>query len=238
MAAEIYVDGTYGDRNPDWHTADSAWKAERIREILTDNAVRFASCVEVGCGAGVIIETLAGWYPSARCVGYDVSPDAAHFWPQRKHPEMFFKTDFVTAKDTFDLLLLIDVFEHVEDYLGFLRALSGRAGHFVFHIPLEMHVSAVLRDQHLHARQQVGHIHYFSKATALATLADAGFDVVESRFTKLSQQTVEGVHGRTRIANLARRGLEVVSQSAAAKLLGGYSLLVLARPKTNVSAQS
>ena len=35
----------------------------------------------------------------------------------------------------------------------------------------DMHVSALLRDRQLYVRRQVGHLHYFSRATALATLA-------------------------------------------------------------------
>jgi hypothetical protein len=136
--------------------------------------------------------------------------------------------DFTTTDVRADLLLLIDVFEHVEDYMGFLRKLANRARWFVFHIPLDMHVSGLLRDRQLHARQQVGHLHYFSRATALATLTDTGYRVVDQELTRLSQQTSEGRRGLTVVANLFRGCVQTLSMGLAAKLLGGYSLLVLA----------
>ncbi len=227
--ADIYSDGTYSAKNPDWHSADSAWKAQQISLILKDNCVVPKSCVEVGCGAGLILEHLLKDFASCRFSGFDVSTVAAGFWGSRNAAITFEQGDFAKTNENYDVLLLIDVFEHVEDYIGFLRALNHRAEYFVFHIPLDMHVSGVLRDRHNFARESVGHLHYFSRSTALATLAAAGYQVVDERLTKLSQQTVEGHSGATTVTNLARRGIELFSTKFAAQLLGGYSLLVLAQ---------
>ena len=111
--------------------------------------------------------------------------------------------------------------------MGFLRKVSERARWFVFHIPLDMHISGLLRDRQLYVRHQVGHLHYFSRATALATLEDTGYRIVKAEYTNLSQETQEGRRTLTRIANLVRVGVQSVSIDLAAKLLGGYSLLVL-----------
>jgi predicted TPR repeat methyltransferase len=228
----IYSDGTYSAKNPDWHSADSQWKANQISSILKSNNLYPKSCVEVGCGAGLILENLFNENSSRAYTGYDVSGAAAKFWANRNPAISFHEGDFTASHQHFELLLLIDVFEHVEDYIGFLRRLNQRADHFVFHIPLEMHVSGVLRDRHNFARNSVGHLHYFSRSTALATLAAAGYDIVEERFTKLSQQTVEGHSGATSLANFVRRFIEMFSLKLAAKLLGGYSLLVLCTAST------
>jgi 2-polyprenyl-3-methyl-5-hydroxy-6-metoxy-1,4-benzoquinol methylase len=229
MEKGIYSDGAYQQRNPDWHMADSAWKAERIAAILERNSVSFSSCVEVGCGAGQVLRELARRYPGGRFTGYDVSPDAASFWTAPIAMSVEYQcADFTTVDVNADLLLLIDVFEHVEDYMGFLRKLSGRARWFVFHIPLDMHVSGLLRDRQMNARQQVGHLHYFSRATARATLSDTGYRIIDEELTQLSQETSEGRRMLTLVANLFRRSAQLVSAGLAARLLGGYSLLVLA----------
>ena len=229
MENNIYLDGAYRQRNPDWHSVDSAWKAQRIAGILRRNGVSFVSCVEVGCGAGQILTHLAMEFPGKRFTGYDVSPDAAKLWSQAgSHAVAYELADITTVDVTADLLLLIDVFEHIEDYMGFLRKLSGRSRWFVFHITLDMHISALLRDRQLHARQQVGHLHYFSRATALATLADTGYRIVDEELTRLSQQTLESRRPLTLLANAVRRSMQLLSADFAAKLLGGYSLLVLA----------
>jgi 2-polyprenyl-3-methyl-5-hydroxy-6-metoxy-1,4-benzoquinol methylase len=54
--------------------------------------------------------------------------------------------DFLEEKDTyFDVVMAIDVFEHVEDYLGFIRRLRVKGEYKVFHIPLDLSVQTVLR---------------------------------------------------------------------------------------------
>ena len=55
---EIYLDGTYLDKNPGWHEEDSAWKAEKILKILKRNKLKPSSICEVGCGAGEILSCL------------------------------------------------------------------------------------------------------------------------------------------------------------------------------------
>ena len=228
MKESAYNDGTYRENNPDWHAKDSCWKAERIAGLLAANSVEFESCVEVGCGAGRILARVAECMPGRRYTGYDTSSDAAALWRSLPQTSVSYRLgDFTSSAEVYDLLLLIDVFEHVEDYMGFLRKVSKRARWFVFHIPLDMHISGLLRDRQLYVRHQVGHLHYFSRATALATLEDTGYRIVKADYTNLSQETQEGRRTLTRIANLVRVSVQAVSIDLAAKLLGGYSLLVL-----------
>jgi 2-polyprenyl-3-methyl-5-hydroxy-6-metoxy-1,4-benzoquinol methylase len=128
MKANLYSDGGYRQNNPDWHATDSRWKAERIAAVLADNSIRFDTCVEVGCGAGQVLANLAERIPGKSYTGYDVSPDAARLWPTPQQTSVAYRLgDFTAATEVYDLLLLIDVFEHVEDYMGFLRKLAKRA---------------------------------------------------------------------------------------------------------------
>mgnify|MGYP001206619387 CR=1 FL=1 len=222
----IYVDGRYEARNTDWHRADSGWKAGQIRRILDRNDVRPRSIVDVGCGAGAILrELVAGLGGVVTARGFDISPQAGASGVE-------FRTgDFFASEDRYDLLLLIDVFEHVPDCLGFLERVRPRAERFVFHIPLDLSASAVLRDRFVAIRREVGHLHHFTKGTALATLEDAGFEVVDWFFTRGALEVDSHHRGwKTALANALRRGLETVSEELAARLLGGYSLMVLARP--------
>jgi hypothetical protein len=79
-------------------------------------------------------------------------------------------------------------------------------------------------------RRQYGHLHYFSKATALATLRDAGYAVIDHRLCSLSRHMVRQNPNLRRIALSAPRLLlEALSKDLAAKLVGGASLMVLAR---------
>lgn len=225
-----YFDGRYSQDNPTWHSEDATWKAGHISSILMENSVGFDSCVEVGCGAGRILEVLSVEFPGKRFVGWDVSPAAAELWDEIGGVE-FNLGDASDASDAYDVALSIDVFEHVEDYIGFLRSYRRLAKWHVFHIPLEMNVSAVLRDRQLHSRRVVGHLHYFSCATAIATLEDAGYDIVDKRFTAGSIDLASARTRTTLLMNPIRKAVSALSTSASARFLGGYSLLVLARPR-------
>ena len=137
----------------------------------------------------------------------------------------------MSAGQSNDLVLLIDVFEHVDDYMGFLKRLSGLGKAFVFHIPLDLNAQGLMRGSMLKSRANVGHLHYFSKDTALATLEDTGYQVKAWRFTGSSQHAGRSTRPlRTRIANLPRRLLFPIAPETTALLMGGYSLLVLAEP--------
>ena len=91
----------------------------------------------------------------------------------------YFMENLLDKNEHFDLLLCIDVFEHVEDYIGFLKELKKKANNHIFHIPLDITVSSVLRNTMMSARQSVGHLHYFTQETALATLKDSGYEIID-----------------------------------------------------------
>jgi SAM-dependent methyltransferase len=235
-ALHFYTDGGYLANRPDWHVQDSAWKADNIYRILSQGKITFGSCVEVGCGAGQILGNLAGYYPDTEFVGYDISPELKSFWEGLNCARLtFVLRDFAETSEVYDLLLLIDVFEHVEDYLSFLKSIATRAHWFVFHIPLDMNVQNLLRDKQINLRDEVGHLHYFSAATAIRTLEDAGYEANKWFYTATSQEA--GISKRTiksRVLNVFRRALFRFAPNFVVKVLGGYSLMVLARANRRV----
>lgn len=227
--SDMYEDGDYKSNNPNWHMEDSPWKAQQILKIIQSNSIDFQTGVEVGCGAGLILQELEGSMPEKAWSGYDISPDATPYWADYKDTKVtYHHDDFLVAKETKDLVLLMDVFEHIEDYIGFLRSLKSKGKSFVFHIPLDMNISALLRDLQIVTRAKVGHLHYFSKATALATLEDAGYTVRDHAYTQIAQRNDIKMGLKTKILNLIRTPLYMIAPDFTAKLFGGYSLIVLA----------
>ena len=227
----IYTDGTYLRNNPDWHADDSAWKATHVANLLERNHLAPRTVCEIGCGAGEVLVTLADKLPAGtELTGYDISPDAYAICRRKARPGLDFRFGNLLDKDAhFDVAMAIDVFEHVEDYFGFLRRLRAKATHKVFHIPLELSALWVGRARPLiKQRRAVGHIHHFSKDTALATLEDTGYTVIDHFYT--SGSTDLGGHGwKTKLLKWPREALFAIDPDASARLLGGYSLMVLAR---------
>jgi len=127
---------------------------------------------------------------------------------------------------------LIDVFEHVDDSLGFLRKLNRSADQYIFHIPLDMHFQGLIQDLQITRRDRFGHLHYFSKATALRTIEDTGYRVIDYFYTsgKLEVASARRDLGDY-IMNIPRRLFYPIFPDLTVKLFGGYSLLVLAEPR-------
>ena len=147
----IYETGVYKACNPQWHVEDSPWKARQILKMLDKHDVRPSTVAEVGCGAGEILRQLQlELAPKTQFSGYDVSPQAIEQARGRENAGLKFYLEDLAAQDVyFDLLLVIDVFEHVDDYLGFLRRLASKAAQMIFHIPLDLSAQTVFREQSL-----------------------------------------------------------------------------------------
>ena len=227
-----YTGGAYLESNPTWHVEDSLWKADQVERLLAAHPeVPRGTVAEVGCGAGEILRILHDRWPEAELVGYEVSPQAHELAEPRATDRLSFRLADATQEPLdVDLILLMDVVEHVDDPLAFLRALAARCRHAVLHIPLDMTLLAVARPHHLMvARRDTGHLHYFVKETALATLSDAGFDVVDWRYTEVEQR--RDATPKQRVLDTARRIVSRVDRDLAVRLAGGASLLVLARPR-------
>jgi len=225
---DLYSSGEYAARNPQWHQEHSQWKAMKVRRMLEKHSIRPTRLAEVGCGAGGILECLhRQLMPQPDCVGYEISPQAFSMAVRRETKGLHYHHGSPSREDDhFDVVLAMDVFEHVEDYLGFIRSLQPLAQWKIFHIPLDLSVLSVARPIYLKmALEQVGHLHYFTRETALASLEQAGLKVRDWFFT--SVEFDQGAHGRKRLQSL-RKLLFARNPDLTALWLGGFSLLVLA----------
>ena len=126
------------------------------------------------------------------------------------------------------MVLAIDVMEHVEDYLSFLKKLKPIGKSKIFHIPLDLSAQSVARSRPImQLRKGVGHIHYFYKDTALAALTDCGYTILDWAYTA-SRLELPNQARSSRIMRLPRRIMYAANPDMAVRVLGGYSLLVLA----------
>jgi hypothetical protein len=168
---------------------------------------------------------------TVRFEGWDVSADAIALAMSRSSEVIrFTRGDFLAENHhCHEVLLCLDVFEHVEDYIGFVRKLRGHAEWKVFHIPLDLSVQSVMRGTPIEkARRRLGHLHYFTKETALGTLRLCGYEIVAWAYTAGALDLPD----RSLLQNMARlprRLMRVISPDLAARWLGGFSLAVLAR---------
>ncbi len=226
-----YLNGEYIQKNPTFHVEDSSWKVEQICKMLNRNKLLPKTVCEIGCGSGEIVRLLEKKISGLESIhGFEISPQAYELCKQRETELLkFYNLNLFEQKAVkYDLMLSIDVFEHVEDYFDYLRKLTRYGKDFIFHIPLDMNVQMVLRaNPILYVREKVGHLHYFSKDTALAALKDTGYTVVDWFYTPSGID----INNRllAKIARLPRILLFKINPNYAVRILGGYSLMVYAR---------
>ncbi len=228
----IYEDGTYLQHNPSWHMEESPFKVKQILRMLRRQNLAPKTVCDVGCGGGVVLEELQPYLPpDCVCWGYDISPDAIAFCASRRRNNLHFQVRDIREvpnDESFDLVLVLDVFEHVEDYIGLVREIRSKGHYKLFHVPLDLSVQAVARRNGLlRRRDHFAHLHYFTKETALRTLADAGYKLVDYFYTprciELGDLLIQ------KIARVPRMFCFAISQDWTVRILGGYSLMVLAR---------
>lgn len=229
-SANLYLDGEYLLKNPQWHVEESPWKAKQVLRMLRQNDLAPSSICDVGCGAGEVLSQLQKSLDRGSVFrGYDISPQALGLAGSRANEKLQFILGEVRSEDVFfDLILVLDVIEHLEDYWSFLRQLKLKSRYKIFHIPLDLSVQTIFRQNALVKRRNLyAHLHYFTKETALRTLLDVGYEVLDYFYTPRSIEL--GSEFGEKLLNLPRRLCFAIHQDSAARLLGGFSLLVLTR---------
>jgi SAM-dependent methyltransferase len=226
-----YLGADYAMQNPSWDCGDSPWKANLIRGTLERKGIQPGSIVDVGCGGGGVLAALRVSFPEARLCGFDIAPAAARLWDAHTGSGIQFTLgDFLSTSEHHDVVLLLDVIEHLANPFEFLVKVRPRGNHFVFHLPLDLSVLSVLRETPLlFVRKKVGHVHYFTRSLALALLEECGYEVLEARYTGAAF-TAPQRSWKTRLAGAVRRAAYALHHDVAARLLGGETLIVLAAP--------
>jgi hypothetical protein len=115
----------------------------------------------------------------------------------------------------------------VEDYFGFLRNLRTKGKTFVFNVPLDMNVMKIVTPGIKFAREEVGHLHYFNRYTALRTIEDTGYRIrdwyLSPGFTSTMPRNIR------QAAILPIRLLSLMfGKRFASTVFGGISLVVTA----------
>jgi SAM-dependent methyltransferase len=209
---------------------ESPFKVKYIIRLLQRNSLQIQFVGDAGCGVGEVLRLLqAQMPPGTEFVGYDISPQAFALSASRANDHLHFRLADITQEHdlNFDLLLVLDVVEHLEDYFSFLRSIRTMARHKVFHFPLDLSVQAVGRkDGLLKRRRDYHHVHYFTKETALQTLTDTGYKIVDHFYAPRSNEL--GPHFIQKVFRLPRAAFFGIQKDFAARLLGGYSLMILA----------
>jgi ubiquinone/menaquinone biosynthesis C-methylase UbiE len=170
---------------------------------------------EVGCGTGEVFRQLQ-LIMDSQCsfVGYDIAPQAIELSRARQNRRLQCRLgDIRKERDAyFDLLLILDVL----------------APYKIFHTVLDLSAQAVLRKENLSKRRQItDDLHFFTKETFLQSLRDEQYEILDWFYVPRSAHRASGISRK--ILQLPRKICFALDSDFAARLLGGYSLFVLAK---------
>jgi 2-polyprenyl-3-methyl-5-hydroxy-6-metoxy-1,4-benzoquinol methylase len=136
---------------------------------------RIRTALEIGCGGCVMLSKL-------QSIGYEVTGiDSSPFaFNEGRKKGIHVIQDFFPSKSLstkFDLIFHVDVLEHVDDYVGFLRSQYDQLndhGFLVVNVP-DASESIKLGDFSLAMHQ---HLNYFSTTSLTSVLESSGFKVM------------------------------------------------------------
>ncbi len=227
---DIYNNQDYLESNPDWHEMDAPYKASKIQQLISDADLNPKTIAEIGTGSGEILVQLANQYPDTQFHGYDISKDALSIAQEKATDQIKFSLmdlSEIPSSEHYDIALVIDVIEHVQDYFSFLENLLGLSDYTIFHIPLDISLRTLLREPMLiESKNRVGHIHNFTEDFVLDMLSDYGFDVVSKTYTP---PIIHNPTFRQRIELGVNKFFSLFSKRFSSKIFGGYSIMVLTK---------
>lgn len=227
---DIYKDGTYLKNNPTWDAEDASFKAGKVLTLLSKHGLEPETICEIGCGSGEILLQLSSGLPgSVKLLGTDISPDAITIAKKKETQQVRFELKDITTENSgqqFDLVLVLDVIEHVENYFSFLRAIAPLSRYKIFHIPLDMCMWSLFREKMLiESKERVGHIHVFTEDFIKSVLTDCGYRIIDQVYTA---PIFKPTSFKQKVVEFFRKALFSINKRFCSKTIGGMSLLILA----------
>jgi 2-polyprenyl-3-methyl-5-hydroxy-6-metoxy-1,4-benzoquinol methylase len=158
-----------------------------IEYLLPKSASRI---LDVGAGAGVTLNWLKSLYPSSETTGTEINFELkAELMRNADVAIIDSIDDCLPQLKTYDLILLLDVLEHLPDSLGTLKKVSKLlepGGHVIVSVPNVAHLSVAIpllfrrrftyRDSGILDRT---HVRFFVEETAVGLLNDADLIVTD-----------------------------------------------------------
>jgi len=237
----IYKNKVYYNKNPNYHAEDSVFKYKNLIQIIKKNQIKIEfdkinKIVEIGCGAGKIIHLFkkSNLFRNASFCGYDINPDAIKLAKLNFRDVNYICDDFLENRDSSNIVICADVFEHVENPYDFLKKLLIKSDMFIFNIPIEINLISILLRTNIFKKsyEDVGHLHFYTQETALLLLENCGYKIINtnfvSNFKNLNKKNISLLRLLFYIPHMI---LSLFSYEIASRILGGCSLVVLAKKK-------
>lgn len=228
-----YVGHEYGALHPGWHEEDAASKADDIVPFV-ERAVRGSRevrLVDIGCGTGTVVALTKralerGGRHTVQAVGVDPAPVPLSDDAVLEGVARVVGTDVGDA-ERFDVALLIDVLEHLDNPRACLIDLRRVANHVVVRQPLLDSLGTYRHSLYREQRTKWGHINYWNHRSFDDLMLGCGWVPVDTRLVAPWELSSPNVPARP-----VQRIVTKLSRTHASIVISGFYTVGLYRPAT------
>ena len=170
-------DEFYQKHDEGWRMLGAKFKAQHIIDVCKGHA--FKKVLEVGAGDGSILKLLADQNFAPEYAAVEISDSGVEHIKSRKIPglqsvQLFDGYHLPFEDDSFDLIILSHVLEHVEHERLLLRELKRVAKYSVIEVPRDYKAGVDNKIKHFLA---YGHINVYTPTSLRYLLRTEGFEV-------------------------------------------------------------
>ena len=179
-AGERYTGDAYVNIHQNWHLGDSEGKAAELAPLFRalPEALAGLTVVDVGTGAGGVPHALSMLLApdSPTFVGYEISEHAIRLGRDKFGDAVELRQRSFGERDgPFDVVMFIDVLEHLENPWEMLRHARGVARYMVVRQPLLDNFGVFRHDKYRAQRDELGHITFFNHRSFLDIVTATGW---------------------------------------------------------------
>jgi ubiquinone/menaquinone biosynthesis C-methylase UbiE len=181
----------YENNQSEWREIGAQQKALNIMELT--GGLNFNKVLEVGAGDGSILQVLSRHNFASELYAVEISSSALQQIQQRKLPQLkqavlFDGYTLPFADQTFDLVILSHVLEHVEFERKLLRELQRVSRYQVIEVPKDYRFGVDRKIAHL---LSYGHINVYTPSSLRFLLKSEGYVILKQKIAVYSQRTYQ-----------------------------------------------
>jgi len=184
-------DNFYTNSDVAWRMLGAKYKAQNILDVCKD--IKPKKVLEVGAGDGSILHFLNEWNFAPELYALEIAQSGVDIINDRKLPRLkeaqtFDGYKIPYADDSFDLIILAHVLEHVEHERLLLRELKRVAKYIIVEVPKDYRFGVDQRMKHF---LDYGHINMYTPTSLRFLLQSEGLEIVEDKVSMTATETVK-----------------------------------------------
>jgi len=221
-------------KNPKLGLDEADKKALQILSFL--ETFRFKSMIDVACGAGGITTILKQRLRLENVVGVDISKTMIRNAKSKYGVE---EIEWVCSdifkyktKKLYDLILAIDIVEHVEDDLALIKKISRMGKMVLLKIPMEDSIldnkimrNLGIRDHWKESEEKYGHIHHYNEKQIISLIDRSDCEIIKEDYIPLPKRSSMFWE----VFRIMFLPIGWFSKKAMANFVGGFKIVLIKR---------